>query len=187
MREAAIRSLVYIGLAGPGVDERAFEVLRRIREGQGQGLTVEEFKALLREQFFALLLDQKSALAAIPKMLPEDPATRNDILEKIRRVVSAVGTPEGVRAARLAEIEQLFGMTVDARLKKRISTVGEVALGAASGRSAPSIAVCYTRCRYSETARAVPPSARPARCRALGWKFWYDLVESSCFAIPSSS
>jgi hypothetical protein len=56
-------------------------------------------------------------------MLPEDPATRNDILEKIRHVVSAVGTPEGVRAERLAEIEQLFGMTVDARLKKRISTV----------------------------------------------------------------
>lgn len=123
LREAAIRSLVYIGLAGPGVDERAFEVLRRIRAGQGQGLTLEEFKALLREQFFALLLDQKSALAAIPKMLPEDPTARNDILGKIRRVVSAVGTPEGVRAERLAEIEQLFGTTVDARLKKRISTV----------------------------------------------------------------
>ena len=107
------------------MDERAFEVLRRIRAGQGQGLTLQEFKALLREQFFALLLDQKSALAVIPKMLPEDPATRNDILEKIRRVVSAVGKPEGVRAERLAEIEQLFGTTVDegAALKKRISLV----------------------------------------------------------------
>jgi hypothetical protein len=47
-------------------------------------------------------------------MLPEDPATRNDVLEKIRRVVSAVGKPEGVRAERLAEIEQLFGTTVGA-------------------------------------------------------------------------
>ena len=123
-REAAIRSLVYIGLAGPGVDERAFEVLRRIRAGQGQGLTLQEFKATLREQFFALLLDQKSALAAIPKMLPEDPGTRNDILEKIRRVVSAVGKPEGVRAARLAEIERLFGTTGGCTaLKERISLV----------------------------------------------------------------
>jgi hypothetical protein len=114
LREAAIRSLVYIGLAGPGVDERAFEVLRRIRSGQGQGLTLQEFKALVREQFFALLLDQKRALAAIPKMLPKDPATRNDILAKIRRVVSAVGKPEDVRAERLVEIERLFGATVDA-------------------------------------------------------------------------
>ena len=111
LREAAIRSLVYIGLAGPGVDERAFEVLRRIRAGQGQGLTLEEFKAVLREQFFALLLDQKSALAAIPKMLPEDPATRKEALEAIRRVVTAIGTPAGVRAERLAEIEQLFNTT----------------------------------------------------------------------------
>lgn len=97
------------------MDERAFEVLRRIRSGQGEGLSLQEFKAMLREQFFALLLDRKSALAAIPKMLPEDPATRKDMLQKIRDVVSLVGEPEGVRAERLGEIEQLFGTTVDAR------------------------------------------------------------------------
>ncbi len=45
MREAAIRSLVYIGLAGPGVDERAFEVLRQMRAEHG-GLTLEEFKQI---------------------------------------------------------------------------------------------------------------------------------------------
>ena len=33
-------------------------------------MTLEEFKQVLREQFFALLLDQTAALAAIPKMLP---------------------------------------------------------------------------------------------------------------------
>ncbi|KAB2929457.1 MAG: DUF3141 domain-containing protein, partial [Candidatus Contendobacter sp.] len=38
LREATIRGLVYIGLAGPGVDERAFEVLRQMRAEQG-GLT----------------------------------------------------------------------------------------------------------------------------------------------------
>ncbi len=75
-REAAIRSLVYIGLAGPGVDERAFEVLRRIRAEHGGGLTLQEFKQVLREQFFAMLLDRDGALAAIPKMLPADAAVR---------------------------------------------------------------------------------------------------------------
>jgi hypothetical protein len=38
------------------------------------GLTLEEFKRMLREQFFALLLDRDEALAAIPKMLPADAA-----------------------------------------------------------------------------------------------------------------
>jgi hypothetical protein len=107
LREAAIRSLVYIGMAGPGADERAFEVLRRMRSEYG-GLTLEEFKGILREQFFALLLDRDAALAAIPKMLPADAALRAELLEKIRQVAFAVGEPSGERAERLAQIEKLF-------------------------------------------------------------------------------
>ena len=34
-------------------------------------LTLPEFKMLVREQFFMLLLDQEAALAAIPKLLPD--------------------------------------------------------------------------------------------------------------------
>ncbi len=44
-REAAIRSLVYIGMAGPGVDERAFNELRQIR-AENEGLTLEAFKQI---------------------------------------------------------------------------------------------------------------------------------------------
>jgi len=107
LREAAIRGLVYIGLAGPGVDERAFEVLRQMRD-QHSGLTLAEFKQILREQFFALLLDRDGALAAIPQMLPADSATRAEALDRIRQVVSAVGKPSGERATRLTQIEKLF-------------------------------------------------------------------------------
>ena len=108
LREAAIRSLVYIGLAGPGVDERAFNQLRQIRAEHG-GLTLEEFKRVLREQFFALLLDRDAALAAIPKMLPADADARTKTLAAIRSVVAAVGAVTGERAERLAQIEKLFG------------------------------------------------------------------------------
>ena len=108
LREAAIRSLVYIGMAGPGVDERAFEALRQMRAEHG-GLTLAEFKQMLREQFFALLLDRDEALAAIPKMLPTDAAPRAEVLDKIRRVVSAAGEVSSERAERLARIETLFG------------------------------------------------------------------------------
>ena len=107
LREATIRSLVYIGMAGPGVDERAFEVLRQMRAEQGS-ITLEEFKRLLREQFFGLLLDRDGALAAIPQMLPGDAVARNEALGKIRQVVSAAGEVAGERAERLARIEQLF-------------------------------------------------------------------------------
>ena len=107
--EAAIRSLVYIGMAGAGVDERAFNELRQIRAGHTK-MTLQEFKQVLREQFFALLLDRDAALAAIPKMLPADAAVRAEMLAAIRAVVAAVGEPTGERAERLARIEKLFAM-----------------------------------------------------------------------------
>jgi len=106
-REAAIRALVYVGMAGPGVDERAFNTLREIR-AENHGLTLEAFKQTLREQYFSLLLDRDAALAAIPKMLPADTTQRTRMLEVIRRTVQAAGAATGERAERLAQIEKLF-------------------------------------------------------------------------------
>ena len=108
VREATIRSLVFIGLAGEGVDERAFNELRKIR-AENSGMSLVEFKQTLREQFFSLLLDQEAALAAIPKMLPADAARRAKALEAIRRTVQAAGKPTGERAERLAFIEKMYG------------------------------------------------------------------------------
>ncbi len=106
-REAVIRSVVYIGMAGRGVDERAFNVVEKIR-AEHQGMSLQEFKVALREQFFGLLLDQEAALKAIPAMLPAEPAARKKLLEAVRRVVSATGEATGERAERLATIEKLF-------------------------------------------------------------------------------
>jgi pimeloyl-ACP methyl ester carboxylesterase len=106
-REVTIRSLIYIGMAGPGVDERAFNELRLIR-AENEGLTLAEFKQMLREQFFSLLLDQEGALAAIPEMLPAAPAARTKMLDAIHRVVHAAGKASGERADRLAYVEKLF-------------------------------------------------------------------------------
>jgi hypothetical protein len=107
LREAVMRSLVYIGLAGPGIDERVFNVLNNIRGAHGD-ISLAQFKTLLREQFFALVLDQKAALAAIPAMLPKDADARKTAIVQIRAVVTASGTPEGTRAERLAEVEAMF-------------------------------------------------------------------------------
>jgi len=122
-REAAIRGLVYIGMAGAGVDERAFEVLRQMRAASHGEMTLAEFKQVLREQFFALLLDRDGALAAIPKMLPADAAVRAEALGKIRQVVSAVGEVSGERAERLAQIEKLF-QAVEPQAKSGSSKAG---------------------------------------------------------------
>jgi hypothetical protein len=107
-RAAAIRALVYIGMAGSGADERMFNALRQIR-AENEGLTLQAFKQTVREQYFNLQLDPEAALAAIPKMLSGDRAQRTHLLEALHRTVKATGEVTGERAKRLAQIEKLFG------------------------------------------------------------------------------
>ena len=111
-REAAIRALVYVGMVGAGVDERAFNELRLMR-AEHDGLTLEAFKKILREQFFSLLLDQDAALAAIPDMLRKNPAQSAVLLDVLQRIIKSIGVPTGDRAKRLAQIEALFSQVLE--------------------------------------------------------------------------
>jgi hypothetical protein len=106
-REAAIRALLYVGQAGSGADERMFNTLRELR-AENDGLTLQAFKQIVREQYFKLRLDCEGALAAIPKMLSTDRARRTRLLEILHRTVRATGEVTGERAQRLAQVEQLF-------------------------------------------------------------------------------
>jgi pimeloyl-ACP methyl ester carboxylesterase len=110
LREAVLRALLYVGSARGMVDERSIEALRQLRrDDSGPRLTLPEFKALVREQFFMLLLDQEGALAAIPKLLHEDVDQGPTALAAMREVLSASGKITGERASRLQRIAALFG------------------------------------------------------------------------------
>jgi len=107
--EAALRALLYVGSARGMVDERSIEALRQVRrDDAGARLTLPEFKTLVREQFFMLLLDSEGALAAIPKLLPQDVAQRRTAFAAIREVLSASSGITGERASRLERIARLF-------------------------------------------------------------------------------
>lgn len=111
LREAAIRALLYVGSARGMVDERSIEALRRVRHDQaGSRLTLPEFKMLVREQFFMLLLDREGALAAIPKMLPDDANQRRAAIDAVREVLSASEDITGERANRMKRVAELFGL-----------------------------------------------------------------------------
>lgn len=111
LREAAIRALLYVGSARGMVDERSIEALRRVRHDHaGSRLTLPEFKMLVREQFFMLLLDREGALAAIPKMLPGDANQRRAAIDAVREVLSASEDITGERAKRMKRVAELFGV-----------------------------------------------------------------------------
>ena len=63
------------GMPRAAIDERGFEALRRVRDAHTD-LSLSAFKALVREQYNMLLVDEAAALAAIPSMLPPDADTR---------------------------------------------------------------------------------------------------------------
>jgi hypothetical protein len=107
-REAVLRALLYIRSPEGVFDERGFNFLRQLRDEAGKGLTLREFKQVLREQFFMLLLDERSALEAIPDLLARDPDLAKRMHASLHRLLDVVGVRSGEAKSRLAEIEDLF-------------------------------------------------------------------------------
>ena len=109
LRAAVIRSLLYAGMKRAAVDERGFELARHIREAHGD-IPIADFKALVREQFNILLIDQEAALAAIPSMLPPEMETREKGYDLIKQVLSARGELSAEDKKRISEVARLFGL-----------------------------------------------------------------------------
>jgi pimeloyl-ACP methyl ester carboxylesterase len=111
VREGAIRVLLYAGMARGAVDERGFEAIRRMRAIQDgmERPTLAEFKAMVREQYFMLLIDPEAAFAALPKLLP-DPSLRRKTLAAVRGVLSAAGEIDGEVAERLDRLARVLGI-----------------------------------------------------------------------------
>jgi pimeloyl-ACP methyl ester carboxylesterase len=107
-REAAIRAALYIRMTEGVADERGFRLLQRLREQAGSGLSLAEFKKTLRDQFFTLLFDERSAVEAIPGMLAKDPELAKRMASVLGRLLEVVGVESTIGKARLREVEKLF-------------------------------------------------------------------------------
>jgi hypothetical protein len=112
LREAVVRALLYVGMSRSSVDERAFEMVRRIRRSHGD-LPLPAFKVLVREQFNMLLLDREAALAVIPALLPPDAEARRTAFDLIKQVITARGELSDEDNRRMAEVAQLFELDAD--------------------------------------------------------------------------
>jgi hypothetical protein len=112
--EGAIRALIYVGRPRAAIDERAFEAIRRMRKLHcgTQQLTLAEFKAMLRDQGFLLLLDPIAAVAALPALIP-DAESRRWIISAVREVMSANGGVSGEVAVRLQHVASLLQIDAD--------------------------------------------------------------------------
>ena len=110
IRAALVRSLIYVGMKRAAIDERGFELARRIRKAHND-MSIVDFKALVREQFNILLIDQEAALAAIPSMLPPDVEAREKAYGVISELMQARGELSAEDKKRMNEIASLFGLS----------------------------------------------------------------------------
>ena len=141
LREALVRAALYVATARQSVDERGFEIVRRIREAEidSARLSLPEFKMLIREQFFMLLLDQESALAAIPALLPDDTNERERAIDILKEMTDARGDMTDEVKKRLEQMIDLFG-TGKPRRDKSKANVSRMAPRDDPKRSRPPIA-----------------------------------------------
>jgi hypothetical protein len=119
--------MLYVGLAERAADQRSFELLRQMRRENGSGMDLPTFKAVVRMQFFMLLLDPEKALATLPGMLSGTPGdVVEQALERLRAVLTA-GEPLSSRAAgRLETIERIF-RTVAGEGRQALPSASEAA------------------------------------------------------------
>ena len=106
-REAGVRAPIYVGQPSGVVDERGFEAIRRLRRNDA-GLSLQEFKALVRQQFLMLVIDEEAAMAALPGLLPPDQAPRLEVLEMLRSVLAAAGALDDESARRMELVTAIF-------------------------------------------------------------------------------
>jgi pimeloyl-ACP methyl ester carboxylesterase len=107
-REAAIRALIYVRMPEKAADERAFEMLRRIRAEHGADKGLAEFKQDLREQYYMLRIDERRAVEAIPALLRGNVQDGPKLFDVVRRIATAGGPLNEEGQRRLAQVQTLF-------------------------------------------------------------------------------
>src|SRR6185437_14009610 len=107
-REAVIRALLYIRMPEGVADERGFRLLEHMREDAGSGLSLSDFKSMVRDQFFTLLLDERRAIEAIPAMFDTDPDLAPRLGSTLRKLIEVPGVESKLGKTRLAEITAMF-------------------------------------------------------------------------------
>ena len=112
LAEALIRALIWVGMVRNAVDERGFAAITRLRDAHpaNKQMSLADFKALVREQYLMLVVDEQAAIRAIPGLMPEPLEARREAFAALRGVLEASGPLDDAPAERLRRVAALFGL-----------------------------------------------------------------------------
>ena len=110
--EAGVRALYYIGDSLGWVDERGFNLIRRLRDenvANARVISLAEFKEAIRQQARLMRLDATAAIAALPQLLsraaPADIELMGSMLE---RLLTVIGPLDAAAQGRLREVKTVL-------------------------------------------------------------------------------
>jgi hypothetical protein len=109
--EALLRIMIHVRESGRSVDERGFRMLRRIGKERREGdqISLDRFREILKEQVFLMELDRERALAALPKLVPTE-QSRRAVVKAAQQLLDVHGTPHRDEVARLHQIKLLLDL-----------------------------------------------------------------------------
>ncbi len=104
--DAAARVLVYIGKAQHRIEESTFASLRKLLLAHPE-VSPAEFKSAVREQWAILSVDERSAIEALPELLPADATARRALSDLLQATVAATGKLNADGQRRMSEVMHL--------------------------------------------------------------------------------
>jgi pimeloyl-ACP methyl ester carboxylesterase len=119
--EAALRAVIYVRRPEGKVDERGFAALKEVGAAlpAAKRIGFARLKQTVKEQFLMLLVDEERAIAALPKLLPENRKERETGLAAVRHIVTAAGALPAEGSRRLARVEALFDVPASPTIAER--------------------------------------------------------------------
>jgi hypothetical protein len=109
--EALTRAVLFVLAADRMVDQRCALALNVARR-KLMHLSHPDFKALVREQSFALQLDPERAVQAIAVLVPEADL-RKEVLKQTEEIVGASGTPTIAERDRLIRLSEVLAIPIE--------------------------------------------------------------------------
>jgi hypothetical protein len=109
--EALTRAVLYVTAAERMVDQRCALALNVARR-QVMHLSLAEFKVLVRDQFFVLLLEPERAVEALASLVPEADA-RKALLEQVQTIIGAGDPPLAAERDRLARLSRVLPVPIE--------------------------------------------------------------------------
>lgn len=116
---AVLRAILYVIWPMRAVDERGFATLRQLYADRlpGHWTSLPDFKAAMRQQYLILRWLPEEAMTALPGLLPDEAATRDDAFAVIEQATSASGPVAGEVELRLDRMREVFAAEAAAPAK----------------------------------------------------------------------